>query len=125
MRKEHCSVLAEKKALSDETAMHAAIRGIREELRVDISADTEGLVHSPLEDISFAEEMDSASYPGLPAIYETTQIRLNVQSGSSAERAFTHCGLPACKPFETVEMKLEGELRLGWEPAPATALSFQ
>mmetsp|Transcript_28316 Transcript_28316/g.58389 ORF Transcript_28316/g.58389 Transcript_28316/m.58389 type:complete len:272 (+) Transcript_28316:32-847(+) len=115
MRREHRSVLAEKKALSDHSALHAAIRGIREELHVDVGEGTEGLVHSPQEDVSFIEELDSASYPGLPAVYETSHIRLNVQSGSSAERAFTHCGLPACKPFETVEMKLEGELRLGWE----------
>lgn len=115
MRREHRSVLAEKKALSDQSALHAAIRGIREELHVDIGEGTEGLVHSPQEDTSFIEELDSASYPGLPAVYETSHIRLNVQSGSSAERAFTHCGLPACKPFETVVMKLEGELRLGWE----------
>ncbi|CAJ1457023.1 unnamed protein product [Effrenium voratum] len=103
------------RAPDDDTIVDAAFRGIREELHVDVSLSTEGLVHSALEDISYVEEMDSASYPGIPAIYATTHVRFNVQTGSMAETAFCHCGLPACRPFETLEWKLEGPLRLSWE----------
>lgn len=111
----HATVLAEKKWRDDATTVDAAIRGMREELSVEISKETEGLVHSPLENICFVESMDSASYPGVAAIYDTTFMRFNIQPGSMAERAFRDCGLPACKPFETVEQKVEGPLRLCWE----------
>ena len=113
-RREHSSVLAEK-ALRGEIAFHSALRGIREELQVDVTEATEGLVHTTSEDLSYVEELDSASYPGLPTVYETSHVSLHVQRGSLAERAFTHCGLPACRPFTTVEMKKEGELQLEWE----------
>lgn len=46
-------------------------------------------------------------------------MRFNVQSGSMAERAFSDCGLPSCKPFETVEWKYEGLLRLCWDASLA------
>jgi len=114
-QRKHSTVLAEKKWLDDATTFDAAMRGMREELGVHITKETEGLVHSPLEDICFVEHMDSASYPGIPAVYDTTFMRFNIQSGSMAERAFRNCGLPACKPFETVEQKEEGNLRLCWE----------
>lgn len=109
------SVLAEKREPDDASPLDAAFRGIVEELHVEVSLSTEGLVYSPHDDLSFVERMDSSSYPGIPAIYATHFVRLNIMSGSDAERAFTSCGLPACRPFETEEGKFEGILTHFWE----------
>ena len=39
----HSTVLAEKKWPDDATLLHAALRGMREELKVEVTAETEGL----------------------------------------------------------------------------------
>eukprot|EP00440_Ansanella_granifera_P002919 gb/GFBE01003187.1/.p1 GENE.gb/GFBE01003187.1/~~gb/GFBE01003187.1/.p1 ORF type:complete len:259 (+),score=29.37 gb/GFBE01003187.1/:1-777(+) len=114
-RREANAVLAEKREPCDTNTLDAAIRGIREELHVDVSQFTEGLVHSLKEDVCYVERMDSSSYPGVRAMYQTTHVRLNILSGSLAERAFASCGLPACRAFETEEQKHEGTLQLFWE----------
>eukprot|EP00913_Durusdinium_trenchii_P014231 g13354.t1 len=59
--RQHATVLAEKKWPDDASSVDAALRGMREELHVDVTKDTEGLVHSPQEDICFVERIDSAS----------------------------------------------------------------
>lgn len=74
-----------------------------------------GLVHNVMEDVTFTDKRDSASYPGIPAVYLTHYVHLVVKERSSAEAAFKDCGLPGCAAFETQEEKQSGIVQLNWE----------
>ncbi|CAE8706596.1 unnamed protein product, partial [Polarella glacialis] len=89
-RLERHNVLSVKRRPGDANPLEAAIRGIKEMLGVSVSLDTEGLVYSPeIDGVTFVSNFrGTASYPGLPAVYKTHHVRLNILTGSSAERAF-------------------------------------
>lgn len=126
-------LLAEKKTLSDRTPMQAAIRGLWKELRLGTGCE-EGLPdrfsYCKDQDVCFLEEIDSASYPGLPCVYHNHQIHFDIHLGedglsilgkdSDFWSTLDFCGilnLPHCTPFETVEFcdSHGGVLRHRWE----------
>jgi len=115
-RRERNMLLAEKVEPCDANSMAAALRGIREELQVEVYEGLKGLVRVVGEDDTFVEQMESASYPGITAAYTTHRVKLEIQLESEAEGLFKSCGLPDCRPFETDEDKLEGGTQhMFWE----------
>lgn len=114
-RRESRSLLSEKREPSDRGPFEAAIRGIREKLHVEVHKRLEGFVHEMVEDVTFTDKRDSASYPGIPAIYQTHYVHLLVKERSVAESAFKECGLPDCSDFETEETKKAGVVKLNWQ----------
>lgn len=114
-RRERNSLLAEKRDPSDADPFDAALRGIREELKVHLQRDTDGLVHHQEEDKTTTESTTSFSYPGMQAEYLTHYVSLELVESSAAAKLFAGCGLVEGAAFETEESKPEGILRLHWE----------
>ena len=61
-RRQVGAVLAEKREPTDTTPLDTALRGIREELNVDVDHGTEGLVHNAATDVQYIEEYNSKSH---------------------------------------------------------------
>jgi len=114
-RRESRTLLAEKREPSDRGPLEAAVRGIREKLHVEVTRHTDGFVHDKVEDVTFTDKRDSASYPGIPAVYLTHYVHLAVKESSMAESAFKECGLPEGCEFETEELKQAGAVKFKWQ----------
>eukprot|EP00931_Biecheleriopsis_adriatica_P023933 TRINITY_DN15009_c0_g1_i1.p1 TRINITY_DN15009_c0_g1~~TRINITY_DN15009_c0_g1_i1.p1 ORF type:complete len:247 (-),score=41.57 TRINITY_DN15009_c0_g1_i1:16-756(-) len=112
-RRERNSTLAEKREPGDSDPIAAALRGVREELHVDLSLEDEGiLTHST----GYAmEKMDSKSYPGLEAVYETHYVHLELLQGGEASNRFARSGLLGPGVFTTEESRPDGKLQSIWE----------
>lgn len=115
-KRERNILLSEKIDPTDADPLAAALRGIEEELKVQVPLPfPEGLRHCSEEDRTYTKHEESASYPGLQATYVTHLICLELLVDSPAAHLFAGCGLPAGTPFETTEIKTEGTLRLQWQ----------
>lgn len=111
-------LLAEKRDPSDSSVLATALRGFKEEIKIDFKDDcpSDGsLVFR--EDLYkvITEEKDSASYPGLPCVYRTHYVRMDILSSGVALDSFSIAGLPQCTAFETTEISKQGTKRLQWE----------
>mmetsp|Transcript_4756 Transcript_4756/g.7816 ORF Transcript_4756/g.7816 Transcript_4756/m.7816 type:complete len:276 (+) Transcript_4756:62-889(+) len=98
-------LLAEKRDSHDGSVLTTVFRGFKEELGVDFGdhcpSDGSLAYREDLYKVVF-EEKDSASYPGLPCIYRTHYVRMDI-SGGVALDLFSAAGLPGCTAFETTE----------------------
>eukprot|EP00439_Symbiodinium_sp_Y106_P000557 s3837_g1.t1 len=108
-------LLAEKKEPRDSGGLLAAIhRGIHEELGVsleDLSRD-DVIRYRPDTYHFEIEQIDSASYPGLPSSYRTHHVQVEIlETGLDV---FLHCGLPEFSDFVTKEKTAQGEVTLFW-----------
>uniref|UniRef100_A0A7S1RXB4 Nudix hydrolase domain-containing protein n=1 Tax=Alexandrium catenella TaxID=2925 RepID=A0A7S1RXB4_ALECA len=113
-RRESRTLLAEKREPSDRGPFEAAIRAIWQKLNVEVHRDMDGFLHEKIEDVTFTDRRDSASYPGIPAVYLTHYVHVVVKENSPAEAAFKECGLPGCSEFETDEEKPSGTVKFTW-----------
>jgi hypothetical protein len=115
-RRDRNTLLGEKLDPTDRhDAFTSALRGIKEELKVDIPQQLpQGMRRCVEHDLTYTQNSESFSYPGIQATYITHMICLEILPDSPAERLFANCGLPAGTPFETTEAKTEGTLRLQW-----------
>jgi len=108
-------LLAEKRNPSDACPLEGALRGIGEELQLEMTRQTPGLVHCQQDDQTCVEETDSASYPGLPALYLTHKVCLDIAAGSEAANAFNQkCGGETCNAFSKSEMTSTGVMQHNW-----------
>lgn len=114
-KRESRTLLAEKREPSDRGPFEAAVRAIQQKLSVEVHKSMEGFVHDKLEDVTFTDKRDSASYPGIPAVYLTHYVHLAVKEKSAAEAAFKERGLPDCAEFETEELKQSGTVKFTWQ----------
>jgi len=113
--RERNMVMAEKKDPSDSSPLACGLRGLHEEVKVDVRGGLpDGMTHRSKE-VPEQESKYSPSYPGLETIYINHHICLEVSPNSDAERLFADCGLPACASFERTESKGEGELLTRWK----------
>jgi len=108
-------LLAEKRNPSDACPLEGALRGIGEELQLEVTRQTPGLVHRQEDDQTCVEETDSASYPGLPALYLTHKVCLDIAAASDAARIFNQkCGGEGCNAFSISEMGSTGMMQHNW-----------
>lgn len=115
-KRERFMVLAEKRNPSDSSPLQTAIRGLCEELHLGSGTELPTCIgHCKDKDACFFEEKDSDSYPGLPCVYQNHQIHFDIRlDDDSATQLLSPCGLPDCRPFETVEERPDGVLRHSW-----------
>jgi len=116
-KRERCMLLAEKRKPSDNSAVEAALRGLMKELHVATPAGglPVGISYRKDRDACFLEEMEAASYPGLPCVYQNHQVHFDIRlDDEAAAQIFHKCGLPMCNPFETMEEQPDGILRHCW-----------
>ncbi|CAE7572973.1 CLASP [Symbiodinium sp. CCMP2456] len=108
-------LLAEKKEPRDSGGLLAAIhRGIHEELGVSLEdLGREDVIRYRPDTYHFEiEQIDSASYPGLPSSYRTHHVQVEIlETGLDV---FLHCGLPEFSDFVTKEKTAQGEVTLFW-----------
>merc|ERR1712192_329714 len=84
-RRERNQVLAEKVEPVDASPLAAALRGIKEELGVDVGVPPvllQGFRHCKDNDVTYTESKESASYPGLRATYLTHHVCLEILPNS-------------------------------------------
>jgi len=117
--RERRMVLAEKRKTSDRSPIEAALRGLYKELNIGNGAEAglpSCLSYCKAQDACFLEEMDSASYPGLPCVYQNHQLHFDIHPNglSQAQQLLSMCHLPECEPFETQEPEGDGILRHCW-----------
>ncbi|CAE7895994.1 HTR3A, partial [Symbiodinium sp. KB8] len=108
-------LLAEKKEPRDSGGLLAAIhRGIHEELGVSLEdLGRDDVIRYRPDTYHFEiEQIDSASYPGLPSSYRTHHVQVEIlETGLDV---FLHCGLPEFSDFVTKEKTAQGEVTLFW-----------
>lgn len=107
-------VLAEKFEPADPNLLYTALRGVEEEMGV-LMADLSKPGNVSFRDDSYCmmlETMDSKSYPGVPCVYRTHYVMLEVLEAGLP--LFAKYGLPGFEDFETEEHTKKGTKKMIW-----------
>lgn len=106
-------VLAEKFEPGDADVVSCCLRGIKEELSVELPNLPSLMTFREDKYCMMLETLDSASYPGVQCVYRTHYAQVDILEGGL--HLFKTCGLPGGENFTTEETSSKGTKVMHWQ----------